>query len=103
MKAQFDALRGMLPCKDPHCSHPVERFEINDGRGSYVMQRRCAQFGPTRADWQAGFHREQAFGFKLGMIDKCGWEARVLRECGLFVRLCDFHVFAAMLKYAPAP
>ena len=36
LKVQLDAIRGMLPCDDPQCSHPIVRVDL-DNRGSFVQ------------------------------------------------------------------
>ena len=95
VKVQLDALRGLLPCKDPTCSHPLRRVDL--ARGGFVMQRACAVF-PPRQVWWKGFAAGQSFSGLLGMIDKCGFERRALVNAGFIVILCDFHAFAAMLE-----
>ena len=49
LKVMLDALRGMLPCTDPNCTHPLRRVDI-DANGSFVYQRACPAF-PLRRDW----------------------------------------------------
>ena len=123
VKVQLDAIRGLLPCDDPSCSHPLRRIDLP--RGGFVMQRACASFPPRAVRvcshfrfvrinaspvilsscivlvsqvWWKGFSDGQSFKGLLGMIDKCGFERRALVKCGFIVILCDFHAFAAMLE-----
>ena len=97
LKVQLDAIRGMLPCDDPQCSHPIVRVDL-DNRGSFVLQRACRKH-PQRRVWWSGFGPLQRFPTGMvGMIDKAAYEARALRKCGLRVFLCSFHVYAAMLE-----
>ena len=97
LKVQLDAIRGMLPCDDPQCSHPIVRVDL-DNRGSFVLQRACRKH-PQRRVWWSGFGPLQRFPTGMvGMIDKAAYEARALRKCGLRVFLCSFHVYAAVLE-----
>ena len=96
-REQLDAIRGMLPCDDPQCSHPIVRVDL-DNRGSFVLQRACRKH-PQRRVWWSGFGPLQRFPTGMvGMIDKAAYEARALRKCGLRVFLCSFHVYAAVLE-----
>ena len=91
LKVQLDALRGLIPCDDPQCSHPVMKVKI-DNRGSFVLQRTCRAFRRQRVWWK-DFHPRQNFRAKMaGIIDKAAYEARALRKAGIRVVLCAFHV-----------
>ena len=91
LKVQLDAIRGLLPCTNPNCKHPVRKVKI-DSRGSFVLQRACKAFR-RRAVWWKDFDPRQNFRPKLtGIIDKAAYEARALRDAGIRVLLCTFHV-----------
>lgn len=97
VKSILDALRGLIPCSNPSCSHSLRRVDI-DQRGSFVFQRACAAF-PLRQAWYKGFAPGQSFVWwqgavshpMFGMIDKCGFERRACANSNLKVVLCDFH------------
>ena len=98
LKVQLDALRGLMPCTNPNCAHPLRRVDL-DRRGSFVMQRACRAFN-RRPVWWKDFDPRQRFPARLsGMIDKASYEARALRNCGIAVLLCSFHVYAAILEW----
>ncbi len=80
----FRALRRMLRCSDPDCTHPIVLKERPDGRG-FWLERDCKGVqDPFSA---------------LTMIDKAAHEARSLRSMGQPYTLCGFHVPAAQLKW----
>jgi hypothetical protein len=98
LKVQLDALRGLMPCSNPNCTHPLRRVDL-DQRGSFVMQRACRMF-KRRPVWWKDFDPRQRFPPRLsGMIDKASYEARALRNSGITVLLCSFHVYAAILEW----
>ena len=75
LKVQLDALRGLMPCSNPNCTHPLRRVDL-DHRGSFVMQRACRAFR-RRPVWWKDFDPRQRFPARLsGMIDKASYEAR---------------------------
>lgn len=91
LKVQLDALRGLIPCNNPNCPHPVRKVAI-DNRGSFVLQRACRCFR-RRPIWWKDYDPRQNFRAKMaGVIDKAAYEARALRKVGISVVLCDFHV-----------
>ena len=91
LKVQLDALRGLIPCSNPNCPHPVRKVAL-DNRGSFVLQRACRCFR-RRPIWWKDYDPRQTFRAKMaGVIDKAAYEARALRKAGILVVLCDFHV-----------